>query len=235
MDFHDYKNGMNEENFYFEGKKELLEKLLKKLNLKKKIKILSIGAGTGEEVKVLKNYGDVYIIDVNKEVINSMPKEYKNKFVMDARKLKFKNEMFDLIVALDVIEHIEGDIKVVNEIKRVLKKDGTILMSVPAFQQIYSKHDAILGHVKRYSKKEVRELFKEFKVKRLFYWDSILLLPVALIRIIQRNSTKVNPDYFQFNKIIDKLLLTILRIENNLVIRKITLPFGLTIVGIFKK
>ena len=238
MDFLDHKNGMNKDNFYFKAKTELIDKIIKDLNYKNRIKILSVGCGLGEEIEALNKYGKVYIIDINKKALDLIPKKcYKQKKVMDARNLKFKDNYFDLICALDVIEHIKEDELVVKEFKRVLKKKGNVIVTVPSFNSLYSSHDKALGHIKRYNKKEIEILFKDFTKYKITFWNSILFLPISIIRIIKKHKieTTENPDNFNFNKRINNILLKILRLENKAIEKNIKLPVGLTLLGIFKK
>lgn len=236
MDILDYQEGSNKDNFYFKGKKELISIILNKLKLKKKNKILTIGCGTGEELEVLKEFGDIYVIDINKEVLKLIPsKLYKKKFVMDATSLKFKDNTFDLIVALDTLEHIKDDKKVIKEIERVLKPKGHIIITVPGFKLLYGPHDIALGHIRRYKLSEVKELFNNFKIVELGFWNSLMFLPIFFYRILAKTRKRNGKDKLNINKPINFILLNIIRLENKLIEKGIIPKFGLTIFGVFKK
>ncbi len=105
----------------------------------------------------------------------------------DACALPYPDGFFDLVLSFDVFEHIENDQQAAGECFRVLKNDGFLLFSVPAFQWLYSSHDRALEHFRRYNKQTIRSITKEAKTTRLFFWNAILFAPIALIRLIKKN------------------------------------------------
>jgi SAM-dependent methyltransferase len=237
MDYKDYLVGNSENNFWFKGKNQLinsiLEKKIKKSN--KKIKILSIGAGTGEELKSLKKFGEIYVVDIEKNALNLIPKSLcKYKQQCDACSLSFKDNFFDLIVSFDVFEHIPNDKLAVKECYRVLKPGGKLIFSVPAFQSLYSAHDKSLNHQRRYSKKNLKILLQNFKLDFLNYWNFVLFLPLSFHRYKNRNSLP-KTDSIKLPRFLDSLFYFILKIENFMIILRLKTPPGLTIFGICTK
>lgn len=235
MDYLDYEAGKSESGFWFKCKKEFIESILTKLN-KTNLKILNIGSGTGDDLEVLNKFGEIYVIDINKKALNLIPREFiKEKKLCDASKLKFYSDnSFDLVVSFDVFEHIPEDKKAINEAFRVLKKGGFLIFSVPAFQILYSAHDKALNHRRRYSKKQISDLLNDFETKNLFYWNSLLFLPSAISRLINKNSA-IKVDRGIKNKFIDNLFYKILKTENFLISKNIKFPIGLSIFGVCKK
>ena len=235
MDYEDYKAGKSESSFWFKGKRDLISNLFKENLTKKNIKILSIGVGTGDELRVLNKFGKIYIVDINKKALDLIPKKlYYKKKVCNAVKLSFKDKIFDVIVAFDVFEHIKEDKLAIKEIYRVLKNKGFLFFSVPAFQFLYSSHDKALNHYRRYSKNRLKNLLKNFKKIDLYYWNFFLFPLIALIRLIKKKS-KPKVDKDQINPFLDSLFFKLLKIENLLISKKIHLPFGVSIFGIYKK
>lgn len=236
MDYKDYLVGKSESGFWFRAKINLINILFKKNfpNTSKKLKILSIGAGTGEELSVLNKFGEVYVIDIEKKALDLIKDNLcKEKKVCDTCKLFYKNNFFDVVVAFDVLEHIEKDKVAIKEIKRVLKKQGTFIFSVPAFQFLYGPHDKALEHKRRYSKKKLISLLQVFNKTSLYYWN-FFMFPYSLTRLLKKNSPpKVEEGKVPF--ILDKFCFGLLKIENFLIQNKIKLPFGVSLFGISKK
>jgi ubiquinone/menaquinone biosynthesis C-methylase UbiE len=236
MDYKDYLSGKSESNFWFRAKRDLITDLLEKNYPRhsEKLKILSIGVGTGDELEILNKFGEVYIIDIEKKALELIPnKFYKKKMVCDACNIKYKDNFFDLVVSFDVFEHIKDDKKAISEVHRVLKQKGTLIFSVPAFQFLYGPHDRALNHKRRYSKNKIKKRLERFEQISLDYWNFFLFLPLAIMRILKKNSTpKVeNPN---LNPLIGALLYKILKLENFLIRKNFKTPFGITIVGVYK-
>ena len=104
---------------------------------------------------------------------------FKNK-IKDPRiktfntKFKTNNNKFDTIMYLDVLEHIKNDKKEIDIALKSLKKNGNLIINVPAFQFLYSDFDKNVGHYRRYNKKKLISLFKNKKYKKIWctYYDS---------------------------------------------------------------
>jgi len=238
MDYKDYKAGKSGTDFWFRAKKDLIERLLSKTlrPTKNKLKILNLGAGTGEDLEILNKFGKVYVIDIEKKALDLIPNNLCiEKKVCDACNLDYPDNFFEVVVSFDVFEHIKKDYLAISEAYRVLKKRGNLIFSVPAFQLLYSSHDKALKHKRRYSKKQLKSLLKIFKQRDIFYWNFFLFLPIAFLRILKKQSKpKVeNPD---FNKYLDKFLFRMLVLENFLINKKFfKFPFGITMAGACEK
>lgn len=237
MDYKDYLAGQPMTHCWLRGKKELIAIFLDRITKsmpKRKLKILNVGAGSGYDLETLKRYGDVYVIDINKDVLRLMPKRlYFEKKVGDACKIPYKNNFFDIAVSFDVIEHIEDDVGAVSEIYRVLKKNGYFAFSVPAFQSLFSSHDRVLGHKRRYSKKSLARLLSKFRNLKLNYWNVIFFPPLAILRILKKNSSKA--DYTKFPRWAHSFFYAGFAVENKLIKHDMPMPFGLTLAGYCKK
>ena len=235
MDYKDYQAGQISTSFWFKGKNNLIDILMSKISKKgEKLKILNIGAGTSDDLKILNKYGDNYLIDINKNALNLNKYLCIEKRVADAHKLPYQDDFFDIVVSFDVFEHMSNDNKVILEVHRVLKKGGRLVFIVPAFNFLFSSHDKALGHKRRYNKKMLKELLKKFKNLKLYYWNSLLFLPMALIRLMKRNS-KPKIDHLKLPKSINSFLYFLLNIEGRFIKYEIPLPFGLSIIGFCQK
>ena len=234
MDYKDYDAGKSDQDFWFRAKNDLIYKLLRKIK-NKNLRILNLGVGTGSDLEILNKFGKTYVIDINKKALDLIPKELcHEKKVSDACNLDYPDNFFDLVVSLDVFEHIKEDKLAVKETHRVLKPQGTLLFSVPAFQALYSSHDKALEHQRRYSKKDLKILFTNFKKTNINYWNFSLFPPIALLRIKNKNSPP-KVDTPNPSKFLNNLLFNILKTENTLIEKNIKFPFGITLIGLCEK
>jgi|Deesub1362A_J573_1020465.scaffolds.fasta_scaffold01997_5 SAM-dependent methyltransferase len=236
MDYRDYKKGMTKDFFWFKAKNELIEILLNKLELSKRARILNVGAGTGEEMPILNRRGDVYVIDKNPNVIELIPQEFCiEKKVTDVCNMHYPQGMFDLVVAFDVLEHVEDDMLAIKEIYRVLNKNGYFVFTVPAFNCLYSLHDRNLQHFRRYNKRAIKNLLIDFECIELRYWMFTLFMPIALQRMLERRKHESIIHNIKLPKLINDFLYYLLKMENYLIGHGVILPVGITIYGIYRK
>jgi len=234
MDYIDFVAGQTGENFWFKGKRELIDTLMRYAT-GNNLKILNIGAGTGADLDILHKYGDIYVIDTNQRALNLIPEDMCfEKKECDATKLDYPENFFDIICSFDVFEHIENDSKAVSEILRVLKKGGHLFFTVPAFQMLFSAHDKALLHFRRYNRKSLLYLLRAFQDINMSFWNSSLFFPLSILRILKKKS-KPQTDYFNLPKFLEQFFLRLLRIENYLIAKGFKIPLGLSLVGSCKK
>ena len=150
------------DNWWYSGRKKLLEYLIS-MRSGKRLSILEIGPGVGVNIEILQNYGDVDILEIDKYFIEIIKNNDNLKIDKIYNKFSEINKKYDLIVFLDVLEHIKDFDNFLNSIKLIMDKNGMGIMSVPAYQSLYSKHDENLHHFRRYNwkliKKQIQEKF----------------------------------------------------------------------------
>ena len=235
MDFQDYQSGAKESFFWFEKKKHLIKVLIEKI-IKPgyKLRILDVGSGTGTNIPMLKQFGDVYVIDNDENALKLVSNNLiKEKMFADATRIPYSENFFDIVVITDVLEHVEDDRAAVREIKRVLKQNGFLIFTVPAFNALLSGHDHALGHFRRYSKKSLRTLLTDFKEIDTAFWMFFLFLPVALGKLLNRKNKQIHP--FGIPRTLNVCLGYVLDVENWLIKHSCHLPIGISLYGIYKK
>lgn len=231
---------LEKDHWWFVSRRDLILRIINPFE--NKTKILEIGCSSGQLMYALKKakFNEVIGIDVSPEAIHFCRKNnIKNIVQMDGSKLGFKAKKFDLIIASDILEHILDDHQAVGEWKRVLKEEGTILAFVPALNILWSDHDAINRHFRRYSKQEVKALFEKngLKIVRISYWNVSLFFPIFIKRAIIGKiikPSKPKDDLFQMNKAINSFLCLLLALEN-LYCRLFNLPLGLSLFILARK
>jgi ubiquinone/menaquinone biosynthesis C-methylase UbiE len=222
---------LEKENWWFVGKRELVVSLFKQMNTVKNPKMLDIGCGTGIISEELSEFGDLTAIDASDSALKYCSGRGFKTVKMDAEKMKFNKNSFDVVFMLDVLEHFSDDASVLNQISKILKKNGIVIITVPAFKSLWSNHDVVLAHRRRYEKGELRKILKKnFQIIKMIYWNSFLFFPAFLAKILIHDLglKKLNP-------VINRMLITLLRFENYLISKNINLPFGVSIVCILKR
>lgn len=227
-----------EKHWWHIAKRSWVKTMLRNYYNKTSGRILDVGCGTGENMKMLSAYGKVYGVDISKEAILFCKKrKLTNLFQENIEKTHFSNNFFDVVTALDVIEHV-NDIKACEQIKRILKKDGIFVLTVPAFQFLWSEWDSVLDHKKRYTIDELKQLLSKqgFSILHISYIFSFLFLPVIFIRKIKSFMFKktYSSDFSINNSLSNILLLHIALIEKFLA-KYFPIPFGTTIICVVKK
>ena len=169
------------DNWWYFGRKKILEFILDSRKYSKKIKILEVGPGVGINMDILQQYGDVDILEVD---------DYFIKLIKDNKRLDVKNiyhnfsemeKKYDLVVFLDVLEHVKDYETFLLDIKSLLEKDGIAILSVPAYQSLFSEHDRNLHHFRRYDWKSIRaQVGKEFHIIERYGYN-YLLFPIMVL------------------------------------------------------
>lgn len=221
------------------GKREIVKGIVNRLNSDFRT-ILDAGCGTGLNLIYLKHYGNVIGLDFSKEALNFCKlRAGENLIQADAEKVPFKDDTFDLIIALDLLEHLD-DWDVLKEFYRVLNPNAYLIVTVPAFTFLWSKHDEALHHKRRYNKDQFGGILKQngFILKKITYWNFFLFLPIVMMRLIKKKTMKkqeVKTDVEALPNIVNSLFASVLKLESHLISHDVNLPFGTSIVCICKK
>ena len=144
----------------------------------------------------------------------------------------------DAIVATDILEHLDDDLAALTEFRRILKPGGQVVMTVPAYQFLWSEHDVALMHRRRYVAAQLSDLAVRagFRTVRLGYALS-LLFPLALGRLLKRRASEQGQPEAQIKPIpgwLNAALIGFQRFETAMFRRK-SLPWGLSVVTVLEK
>ena len=236
-----YQECFEQETYYWwhTAKNKLVKDLIKRFIRKKSLKILDLGCGTGGVLTALKSLGSIYALDkTNQALTKAKSRGIKNltRHNLDNLPLPFKKNQFDLILTLDVLEHLRNPETTIIDIKRILKPSGYLIITVPAYKYLFSYWDKMVGHKTRYSQKGVTRLVRKtgFKVKFSSYFHLIIFIPAVIVRLFKaKTARKYTSDFIPVPKVLNSFLILISRIESK-IIKLAPLPFGLSIILIAK-
>lgn len=223
------------------SKRRLVFDFIRKLNLTTDSKVLDVGCGTGIVMKELAVYFDsVSGIDISSLALSYCKKRGLRKITKSdlGEKLLYNANKFDLVTCLDVLEHVENDGRAVKEIFRVLEPGGTVIFTVPAFKFLWTKHDELLWHKRRYTLKQMVTLLEKsgFNIKRSTCFYSFLFFPaVILFKITKLMFNKGDDDpHVVPSRVVNNLLLIMCSIERWF-IALCPMPFGLSLFVVAEK
>ena len=171
-------------HWWFQARKKIIDQIILNNIFKKKNNILDFGSGSGVNLDILKKYGSVDVHEKNKFARSILKKNKNVKTIFS--NLKLKKNYYDIILLADVIEHIEKPKILMKNLKKFLKKDGQLLITVPAYQFLFSKKDEVLGHYRRYDINSLKKELKGFEIVNISYFNTFLSLPIIILTIINK-------------------------------------------------
>ena len=240
----EYFNDIEKHHWWWEGRREILRQ---ELPQKKHMQVLDIGCGTGETMTFVKSFlkkSKVVGVDNSQLAVKYAQKRGHEVYKVDAQKLPFKNNSFDVILLLDVIEHIKDDQLFLTEAMRVLKSEGKIIITAPALQFIWSRHDTGQGHQRRYTRHMMRELAVScgLSISRLSYFNFFLSPAIIAIRLLGRlplfsrlGEYDSDLNYKVADKNVVNSILKIIFVSEIKLMRFLSYPIGISVCAVFRK
>jgi SAM-dependent methyltransferase len=249
MDKNYYKEyyHLEREHWWFRARGEILLSHLRRVfRGQANIRILNIGAATGRSSELLMQLGDVTSIEFDKDCYEFSRDVVQIPIVQGSiLDLEFPDNFFDLVCAFDVIEHVEDDVLAVAEMRRVCKKGGILCVTVPAYMFLWSEHDVVNHHFRRYTSTILRGLFEE-KDEAVFhsYFNFWLFFPIAAFRLLakilplkKKQTSEETASDFSVGKggFLNALFYRIFMSENAFLRRFISLPVGVSLLSSWRK
>jgi SAM-dependent methyltransferase len=244
MQQHTYEimNRVEDKHWWFVGRRAILESFLEGIKDKlrtqnSELKILDVGCGTGANLEMLKNFGEPEGVDVSDDALEFCKAKGLKVHKGLAEKLPFEDESFDVVTALDVVEHLDDDIAGLKEMNRVMKNSGRALIFVPAFMWLWGVQDDVSNHRIRYTKKQIVERLKSagFEIERATYANWTFFAPILAGRTLMKVTglkpeSENNVNVSALNGIFGKIFSA-----ERLWLKNFDFPFGVSIVIVAKK
>ena len=242
-----YRN--EREHWWFRARESILrhqlERLISEGRIPTRPRILNIGAATGRSSEWLGELGDVVSLEYDGDCCR-LTRERTGLDIVEGTilDLPWESGSFDVVCAFDVIEHVEDDAGAVAEMERVCRKDGILFVTVPASPLLWSEHDEINHHFRRYRMRELKALFKGCDVLLGTGFNSVLFAPIAVHRVVRRLADRLSkarnrPLKSDFSRsqvsMVDGVLETLFRSESLWLSRGIGLPWGVSAMIIAKR
>ena len=237
-DFEENYHKLESSHWWFLSRRKYVTQLLE--NVPKDATILDIGCSSGHLLMDMEATGrskdNLWGIDISPEGI-ALCQEfcYTNTQVMDAQNISLSTQ-FDVLIASDCLEHLEQDEKALKNWYSLLKPGGKLLVFVPAFMSLWSGHDVVNMHYRRYTRAELKTKLKAegFMIKKASYWNFLLFTPVWLIRKLKKEKDLPSGDLSMPPAPVNAALKVLISIENTL-LRFLSFPVGVSVFCIAYK
>jgi 2-polyprenyl-3-methyl-5-hydroxy-6-metoxy-1,4-benzoquinol methylase len=207
------------------------------------MEILNVGAATGRSSEMLEPFGNIQSIEYDEPSFQFCRDELKMKIDQGSiTELPYPDNAYDCVCAFDVVEHVEDHQKAMSELFRVCKPGGKIFITVPAFMSLWSNHDVVNHHFRRYRKQQMLDLFSANggRLLRSTYFNFFLFIPIFLVRSLQRIFTRkkqkeLKPDNDMIESgFINTIFHSIFSFERSL-LKKMSFPFGVSLMVVWEK
>ncbi|MBS1774134.1 MAG: methyltransferase domain-containing protein [Bacteroidetes bacterium] len=180
-----------EKNWWFIARRDMLFKFFDKYKVPKHARILDIGCAGATFLMRLKEMGytNLYALDYSAEAIEEAKKKgIDNAYVMDGHCPKFPENSFDVIVSSDSIEHLKDDELALKNWLPILKPGGLGIILAPAYNFLWTAHDDVNYHYRRYTKADLSTKARNAGFKTIFsgYNNVLLFIPTAIVRLTMR-------------------------------------------------
>ncbi|HTC73842.1 MAG TPA: class I SAM-dependent methyltransferase [Solirubrobacteraceae bacterium] len=230
-----------ERHWWYRGRRTVLDGVIAGLGLPARARVLDAGCGSGRNMIELSDLGTVTGIELSETSVALARQRDAGEIVAGSvLEMPFPDDSFDLAVSLDVIEHLDDDLTALRELRRTVVPGGALLVTVPAYQWLWSGHDEINHHHRRYTRRSLQRVASQagWTQVRTTYFNS-LLLPVAIVlrvldRVNRAKTTESSLDLWIPPAPVNWLLERPLALEAALIGRGGRIPAGLSLLAVFR-
>jgi SAM-dependent methyltransferase len=221
------------DHWWFAARRAVIAGLIERQALPKKDgRILEVGCGTGSSLKMLQSYGRVDAIepDAPARALASERSGVKVKGGLLPDGVKLKDGAYDLILMLDVLEHIPDDLGTLEALRPKLAAGGRLMVTVPAMPWLWSAHDVAHHHQRRYTRKSLEDVFRRagYKVRYRSYFNTILFPLIAAARGAGKLLRREGGDDAMPPRPVNAMLQGLFGLERH-VVGRASLPFGVSL------
>ena len=231
---------IQKKHWWFVTKKKIvLDTISRNLSKHADIKVLDIGCGSGLMLNALEEIGQTFGMDMSDDAINFSKEIFKGQVKKGflPEQVPYEEDYFDLITALDVIEHVDRDVDALKTLRSRLISGGKAVITVPAYMFLWSSFDEMNEHKRRYTRPELETKLLQagFTVEKISYYNTLLFPVVYAVRMLNNllkrdGASDVDMPSTPLNFVLEKIF----GIEKYL-LRFANLPFGVSILAVVRK
>jgi SAM-dependent methyltransferase len=231
---------LDDRHWWYAGRRQIVRSEIERLALPPRPVLLDAGCGSGRMLDELSRYGEAFGIDSSAwAVAAGRGRGHPDVTLGTVEHMPYPDGIFDLVTCLDVLEHTPDHELTLAELLRVTAPGGHLIVTVPAYQSLWSAHDEVNRHYRRYRRRTLRSaaLGAGWKVTRDTHFNSILLPAAALVRLARkfhrgeraRSELSFTPPW------LDRLLVAPFRLEAFFLRHSLRLPAGLSLLAVLRR
>ncbi|HEX4106594.1 MAG TPA: class I SAM-dependent methyltransferase [Solirubrobacteraceae bacterium] len=223
-------------HWWYRGRREVIDAVVRSLELPSDACILDAGCGSGRNMVELARYGTVTGIELAEASVARARARAVGEVVHGSvYEMPFETASIDFAVSLDVIEHLDDDLLALRELRRVVRPGGRALVTVPAYPWLWSSHDHVNHHRRRYTRTMLDTVVADagWEMDRLTHFNSVLFPAAAIARGLQRIGSSGRPprsDLERTPRPLNRILSAPLSMEARLIGRGRSIPVGLSLL-----
>jgi SAM-dependent methyltransferase len=232
---------VEEWHWWYRGRRRIIGALVRRLALPPGAEILDAGCGSGRNMVDLARYGTVTGLEIADASVEWARRRGIGEVIQGSiTEAPFPNDRFDFAVCLDVLEHIDDEVRALRELHRVIHPGGTLLVTVPAYQSLWSEHDVINHHKRRYTRATLSAVAAQagWATAWTSYFNSWLLPAAATHRRLSRVRQSVDEPVSDLGLTpvrLNGLLELPLRLEAVVIGQGWRIPAGLSLMTVLRK
>ncbi|MFT5143296.1 MAG: SAM-dependent methyltransferase [Rhodothermales bacterium] len=219
-------------HWWFEGRRRILRSVLTRIEACGPL--VEVGCGNGANLEMLAEFGALTGIEPFAEDRDRAASRGIGQVIPGSLPDRMPaGRSFQTVLALDVIEHVEEELLAAETLARLVAPGGHLVVTVPAYQWMWSDHDVRNGHFRRYSRASLRGLLQKtgLRVDRVSYFNSFLLPPIAAVRVLGRFGGLSGAGTSLPPEAVNRVLMKLLAFESRLLAR-FNLPAGVSLMAV---
>lgn len=237
-DFQNQTHAVEDWHWWYAGRRRIIERAITRLNLSEPTRTLDAGCGSGRNLVDLARLGPVTGLEPAGPGLRAARERSVGTVVEGTlSSLPFEDDSFDLALTLDVIEHLDDDEGALRELRRTLRPGGTLLVTVPAYPKLWSSHDEVNHHRRRYTRRSLLDVAGRAGWQQQYFthFNALLLPAAAGYRLLERvvDFKHDVSDLERTPKSINRALQQPLHLEAWMVAHGYSIPFGLSLLAIY--
>lgn len=232
---------VEESHWWFTGRRRIIASFIKEICRRvenKPARILDVGCGTGANLELLARFGEAEGVDISADALAfCRARGLENVHQCTIEELPYKSESFDVVTALDVVEHLDDDTAGLREMRRVLRPGGRVLLFVPAFMFLWGVQDDVSHHRRRYTLGQLQRAVRAagFEVERATYANISFFAPILLGRTLMRAlrlrpASENNVNVAALNNVLGRVLGA-----EGALLRRMNFPFGVSAICVARR
>ena len=239
-ELYDAHDKLEDRHWWFEGRRRVIREVMRRHLLPRARRtILDVGCGSGGMFPLLMEFGEVDGAEYSDDARSRAARKFPQRRVEPcALPEQLPEGQWDVVTAFDVIEHLDEPVRSLETMRSRLPFDGQVVVTVPAFQFLWSPHDVANQHRRRYGRLELVSHLSSagFKVTFVSYFNTLLFPAVAgalmLKKALGKNEASMNLDETPepFNSVLTRLFGS-----ERLAVGRTSLPFGVSLIAVAQR